>query len=50
MSYIQIYNQDCLEAMASMPDKAFELAIVDPPYGVNIGQVSGGGQAVWFVR
>jgi len=49
MSNIQIYNQDCMEAMKAMPDKAYELAIVDPPYGVNIGQVVGG-QAVWLVR
>lgn len=27
------YNQDCLEAMKQMPDNAFDLAIVDPPYG-----------------
>lgn len=26
------YNMDCMEAMREMPDKAFELAIVDPPY------------------
>ena len=26
------YNMDCMEAMRQMPDKAFELAIVDPPY------------------
>ena len=24
---------DCLEAMKQMPDKAFDLAVVDPPYG-----------------
>lgn len=29
------FNMDCLEAMRSMPDKAFDLAVVDPPYGVN---------------
>lgn len=29
---INLYNQDCLEAMRQMPDKAFDLAIVDPPY------------------
>ena len=29
------YNQDCLEAMRQMPDKAFDLAIVDPPYGIG---------------
>jgi site-specific DNA-methyltransferase (adenine-specific) len=27
------YNMDCMEAMRQMPDKAFELAIVDPIYG-----------------
>lgn len=30
------YNMDCMEAMKQMPDKAFELAIVDPPYGIGI--------------
>jgi len=30
------YNMDCLEAMRLMPDKAFDLAVVDPPYGINI--------------
>ena len=29
------YNSDCMEAMAQMEDNAFDLAIVDPPYGVN---------------
>ena len=32
---INFYNQDCMEAMAGMPDKAFDLAIVDPPYGIG---------------
>jgi site-specific DNA-methyltransferase (adenine-specific) len=31
-----IYNQDCLEAMKDMSDNQFDLAIVDPPYGINI--------------
>ena len=26
------YNMDCLEAMRKMPDKCFDLAVVDPPY------------------
>jgi len=34
---INIYNKDCLEAMQEMPDNAFDLAIVDPPYGINMG-------------
>ena len=29
------YNMDCMEGMAQMPDKFFELAIVDPPYGIE---------------
>jgi len=33
---INIYNQDCLEAMKLMKDNQFDLAIVDPPYGINI--------------
>ena len=31
----KIYNEDCLEAMKQIPDKYFELAIVDPPYGIG---------------
>ena len=33
---INIYNQDCLEAMKLMQDNQFDLAIVDPPYGINV--------------
>ena len=29
---INIYNQDCMEAMIDMSDNQFDLAIVDPPY------------------
>lgn len=29
------YNMDCLAAMREMPDKAFDLAVVDPPYGIG---------------
>lgn len=39
---INIFNMDCMEAMAQMPDNAFDLAIVDPPYGIgNWVQTSG---------
>lgn len=30
-----VYNRDCLEAMREMRDKQFDLAIVDPPYGIG---------------
>ena len=35
----KLYNMDCMEGMKQIPDKYFELAIVDPPYG-------GGSQSV----
>lgn len=30
-------NIDCMEGMKRYTDKYFDLAIVDPPYGINIG-------------
>ena len=42
------YNMDCMEGMKQFPDKYFDLAIVDPPYGINISRQSmgvGGGVA-----
>jgi len=32
----RLYNADCMEAMKEIPDKYFELAICDPPYGIGI--------------
>ena len=31
----RLYNMDCMEGMKQFPDKYFELAIVDPPYGLE---------------
>ena len=36
------FNMDCLEYMRQQPDKAFELAIADPPYGICIDLASMG--------
>lgn len=33
---IELLNIDCMEYMATLPDKAFDLAIIDPPYGINV--------------
>ena len=32
---IELHNIDCMEYLATCEDNAFELAIVDPPYGIN---------------
>lgn len=32
----RLYNMDCMAAMQEIPDKFFELAICDPPYGIGI--------------
>lgn len=29
------YNIDCMQGMKEIPDKYFDLAIVDPPYGIK---------------
>jgi len=35
-----VFNEDCMTVMARYPDKYFDLAIVDPPYGINrAGQI-----------
>ena len=36
---IKFYNMDCMEAMKDMPDNAYDLAIVDPPYGIGADKV-----------
>ena len=32
----RLYNEDCMEAMKLIPDKFFQLAITDPPYGIGV--------------
>ena len=31
----EVFNTDCFEYMRTLPDKAFQLAIADPPYGIG---------------
>jgi site-specific DNA-methyltransferase (adenine-specific) len=31
-----VYLEDCMEVMKQYPDKYFDLAVVDPPYGIGI--------------
>ena len=45
------HNMDCMEGMKEIPDKFFNLAIVDPPYGDGGGYWSGRERfGEWFDR
>ena len=35
MPISEVYNMDCMEYMRTKPDGYFDLAIVDPPYGIG---------------
>jgi site-specific DNA-methyltransferase (adenine-specific) len=37
-----LYNMDCMEFLRTCPDKSFDLAIVDPPYGIHVGDNKSG--------
>ena len=42
-------NCDCMEAMKRFPDNYFDLAIVDPPYGIGVGhKLNRGGRAITY--
>lgn len=38
-----VYLMDCIEGMKQFPDKIFDLAVVDPPYGLTDKITLGGG-------
>lgn len=35
---IEVINDDCMFYLKDFPDNHFDLAIIDPPYGINIGK------------
>lgn len=48
MPNIELIHDDCMNVMAKYPDKYFDLAVVDPPYGIGaakMGLGKGGGVA-----
>ena len=38
----EVFNMDCMEGMKQYPNGYFDLAIVDPPYGINAANMSMG--------
>ena len=41
-SNIELYNMDCMEYMKTCKDNQFHLAIVDPPYGIDLANMNMG--------
>jgi len=41
MAEINFYNIDCIEFMKTKPNNYYDLAIVDPPYGINVNMNMG---------
>ena len=52
MSKINFNNVDCMEFMGDKPDNYYDLAIVDPPYGINVNMNMGKrkGEAARYVK
>lgn len=46
--FSQVTNEDCMALMSRYPDKYFELAVVDPPYGLGKKIYSGGTKGCKF--
>ena len=46
----KLYNMDCMEGMKQFPDKYFELAIVDPPYGIGATRGGNGSRRKMYDR
>lgn len=44
MPKIELLNEDCMAVMARYPDKHFDLACVDPPYGIGVNKMNMGGR------
>jgi len=39
---IKLYNADCMDVMKTFKDKQFSLAIIDPPYGIDLANMNMG--------
>ena len=35
----EVFNEDCIQVMKRYPDKFFDLAVVDPPYGIGVNKM-----------
>lgn len=35
-----VYHEDCIQGLKRFPDNYFDLAVVDPPYGINVAKMA----------
>ena len=42
-----VFNEDCMQGLKRFPDKYFDLAIVDPPYGIGAENHAGNADNGW---
>ena len=40
----EVYLIDCMKFMEKVPDKYYDLSLVDPPYGINVNKMNMGGR------
>ena len=45
LPFLSLFHADCMEIMKQYPDKHFDLAIVDPPYGLERFKANDGGNS-----
>lgn len=50
LPFLSLFHADCMEIMKQYPDKYFDLAIVDPPYGINAGKMTMGSGKYKFTK
>ena len=50
MEFNRLYNMDCMDAMRNFPDKYFDLAVVDVPYGIGAADYERGGKQAGQAR
>ena len=46
LPFLSLFHADCMEIMKQYPDKYFDLAIVDPPYGIGFSDYERGSSGV----
>ena len=44
--YSQVFNDDCIKIMKQYPNKYFDLAVVDPPYGIGFSDYERGSSGI----